>query len=520
MRRLSYFAVSIALVLACSPSLGAEAPAAPPRSYAVPCPPSELIRRHEALLALAAQVRADLAVAQDADHSSDPTVSRRRNTTLFQIAVLERDTVAARRALERVRATLQAPAQRALSGLFSEPYLEARVLPGSDFHAAFRERMTRRLAALPFAEADFTLEAVRGQMATASPDTALGTARASLDPLVQDGRVAPDAAAALIALAVNDELIRSVREDLVACLDATFAAHRNDAEPYSPRIGVLQPPIRAAWFGQKPPGRTPVRFAPAILDSLNLWCNGIAFSPDGRECFLSVGGATYGSSRIVHATCAAGAWTPFAPPSCLDGFIDTLEPHFSADGGTLYFTGKRAGEYRRLWAMTRSGVTWSAPVMRPAPIEGEGDAYRGSCTNDGTWYFGLQQRGMMQIQRATPGGAAGVNVETLGAPVNQQASDGDPCVAPDGRWLVFNSARDAAVGGADLYVSFAESDGSWGAPVHLGPAFNTPNDEFGAMLSPDGKRLFFTRHTLAGSHLLTVDAAAIDALEPAAGSPR
>jgi hypothetical protein len=203
-----------------------------------------------------------------------------------------------------------------------------------------------------------------------------------------------------------------------------------------------------------------------------------------------------------------------APPACLDGFVSTGEPHFSPDGGTLYFTGKRAGEFGRLWALTRTGATWGTPVLLPAPIVGEGDAYRGRRTNDGTWYFGLQLQGMMQIRRATPRGTGGFAIETLGPPVNQQTYDGDPCVAPDGRWLVFNSARDVA-GRADLYVSFADGKGKWGTPVPLGPEFNSPDDEFGAMLSPDGKRLFFTRHTSEENRLYWVDTAAIDALKPA-----
>jgi hypothetical protein len=513
MRRLSPLAVSLTLLLGVSPSLGAEAPAPLTRTYAIPSPPSELLRRHEALLALAAQVRANLGAAQDADHSSDPAVIRQRNTTLFQVAVLERDTAAAQRALERVRATLDAPSQRALSGLFTAPYLEARVSPGSDFHSAYRARLTERLAALPFSDVEFVLVAVRGQMAAATPDTSVGTARAALDPLVRDGRIASDAAATLIALAVNDELVLSVRGDLLACLDATIEAHRHDATPFAPPIGVLQPPIRGAWFGQNAPGRTPVRFAPAILDSLNDWCNGIAFSPDGRECFVSVGGATYGGMRIVRATCENGVWTPFVPPSFLDGFVSTGEPHFSPDGGTLYLTGKHAGEFGRLWAVTRNGAAWGTPVLRPAPIVGDGDAYRGRCTKDGTWYFGLQLQGMVQIRRATPRGAGAFAIETLGPPINQQSYDGDPCVAPDGRWMVFNSARDVA-GRSDLYVSFADDRGKWGTPVHLDPGFNSPDDEFGAMLSPDGRQMFFTRHTSAENQLYWVDVAAIDALKP------
>ena len=516
MRRLSSLVVSVTLLLRCSPALAAEVPASPSRSYAIPCPPSELLRRPDALLALAGQLRVDLALAEDADHSPDAVAIRKRNTTLFQVAVLERDTVAAHRALERVRATLDAPAQKAISGLFTEPYLQARMSPGSDFHVAFRERMTRRLAVLPFSDTDFILEAVRGQMATASPDTAVGTARAMLDPLVQDGRIAAEAAATLIALAVNDELVRSVRADLLACLDATIAAHKSDAEPFAPQVGVLKPPIHGAWFGQSPPGHTPVRFASAILDSLNPWVNGVAFSPDGMECFLGIGGPNYGGSRIVHATCEAGVWTPFTPPPCLDGFIYTMEPHFSSDGRKFFFTGKRVGEFRRLWAVTRTGATWGAPMLEPAPIDGEGDAYRGSVMADGTWYFGLQSHGMVEIHRATPGGATGMRFEKLGEPINEQAYDGDPCVAPDGRWLIFNSARNAATGGADLYVSFPDAKGDWGTPIRLGPEFNSPDDEYGAMLTSDAKRLFYTRHTSAGNHIFTLDTSAIDALKPGA----
>jgi hypothetical protein len=222
MRQLSPVLVSVTLLLASSPSLGAAAPAPRTHAYAIPCAPSELLRRHDALLVLAAQVRTDLEAGLASDASSGAATVRTRNTTLFQVAVLERDTVAAQRALARVRGTYDGPAASAMAGLFTEPYLEARVSPAGDFHAAYRERLARRLAALPQGDGHLTLAAVRGQMTTASPDESVGTARAALDPLVQDGRITAGDAAMLIALAVNDELVRSAREDLLACLDAAL----------------------------------------------------------------------------------------------------------------------------------------------------------------------------------------------------------------------------------------------------------------------------------------------------------
>jgi hypothetical protein len=222
MRHLSSIFVSVTLLLACLPAVGAAAPAPRTHAYAIPCAPSELLRRHDALLALAAQVRADLEAGPDSGASSGAATIRLRNTTLFQVAVLERDTVAAQRALARVRGTYDVPAASAMAGLFAEPYLEARVSAAGDFHAAYRERLARRLAALPHGDDQLTLAAVRGQMKTASPDESVGTARAALDPLVQDGRITAGDAALLIALAVNDELVRSAREDLLACLDAAL----------------------------------------------------------------------------------------------------------------------------------------------------------------------------------------------------------------------------------------------------------------------------------------------------------
>ena len=67
-------------------------------------------------------------------------------------------------------------------------------------------------------------------------------------------------------------------------------------------------------------------------------------------------------------------------------------------------------------------------------------------------------------------------------------------VAPDESYLLF-SAFDGggSQGGSDLYVSFRRSDSGWGTSVNLGPAVNTPDNEFSPYVSPGGKYLFFPR---------------------------
>ena len=63
-------------------------------------------------------------------------------------------------------------------------------------------------------------------------------------------------------------------------------------------------------------------------------------------------------------------------------------------------------------------------------------------------------------------------------------------------------------------MSFPDGRGDWGTPINLGPAFNTPDDEYGAHLSSDGKYLFFTRHTSQGNGIFWVAVSAIEQLKP------
>jgi hypothetical protein len=137
----------------------------------------------------------------------------------------------------------------------------------------------------------------------------------------------------------------------------------------------------------------------------------------------------------------------------------------------------------------------------------------------------------------------------LGSVVNSPNWDGGPGLAPDGLSLFFISDRPGGYGRSDLYVTTRHSkddpwgppvnlglpvngarwqtsadisaDGlslfitagteqldmfvsrrattadAWGTPVSLGPALNTPKDEYGPTLSADGSILYFTRGELA-----------------------
>ncbi|MBI5431846.1 MAG: PD40 domain-containing protein [Planctomycetes bacterium] len=274
------------------------------------------------------------------------------------------------------------------------------------------------------------------------------------------------------------------------------------------------PATKGAFFGLAPPSDTPKPFAPELLAAVSPFVEATAFSPGGNAFFLSVGTADYSQAKLYVTEWVDGAWTPFVEPSFTAGFTYSHEPVFLPGGSTLIFTGKHTTATTDLWAVTRTERGWSEPSRLPAPINGDADEFRGCPALDRTFYFGSNRSGMLQVYRASAFGTPTPRVELVGPPIDVEAFDGDPCVAPDGRFLLFYSGRSGT--SADLYVSFRTEQGAWGEPLDLGPDFNTAADEYGAHLSSDGKHLFFTRHTTQGNTILWVLTSAIDALKPKA----
>lgn len=62
----------------------------------------------------------------------------------------------------------------------------------------------------------------------------------------------------------------------------------------------------------------------------------------------------------------------------------------------------------------------------------------------------------------------------------------------DNKFLIMAVERDDSMGDQDLYVSFHQSDDSWGIPINLGDQINTEMAEFSPYLASDGKTLYFS----------------------------
>lgn len=76
------------------------------------------------------------------------------------------------------------------------------------------------------------------------------------------------------------------------------------------------------------------------------------------------------------------------------------------------------------------------------------------------------------------------------------------CISNDGQTCIFASDRPGGYGGLDLYLSVKRPNGTWGAPINLGPQINTKYDETYPNFGVDNKILYFasTGHTNMGGY--------------------
>lgn len=269
------------------------------------------------------------------------------------------------------------------------------------------------------------------------------------------------------------------------------------------------------YLGQAPPGKTPQLFGSGLIstEANELNC---AVSPHGDEMVFSVNvkgqNTLYRLRRVSDGTWGSREKLWFS------GNYSDVDPCFSPQGDTLFFSSKRplegmgAAKDSDLWCSTREhGGEWNKPA-RLSGVNTQGlDDYYTSVTRGGDIYFSVFESGSggdLYFARKIADGYG--EPVLLREPISTAASEHDPFIAPDGNYLVFTSDRTGGHGRGDLYITFRQVDGSWGEPMNMGRSVNTAAYEYCAMLSPDGKYLFFTRIVRGNGDIYWVNASIIE----------
>ncbi len=186
----------------------------------------------------------------------------------------------------------------------------------------------------------------------------------------------------------------------------------------------------------------------------------------------------------------------FAPGIASTQYSDvrlTLSP----DGNTaLWFSRNRPGGPGGydIWMSRREDARWSA--AQPVPFNTPSRDFDPAFSRDGRFVYFASDR---------PGGVGGDDlyrvpvtardfgrVESLGPAVNSPRNEWAPMLAPDGRTLLFSSNGHAGAGRMDLFTA-GRSGQRFGAVRALPGTVNTDADEFDATYLADGRTVIFSR---------------------------
>ena len=275
--------------------------------------------------------------------------------------------------------------------------------------------------------------------------------------------------------------------------------------------------VQGPYFGQKPPGTTPQVFAPGIVstDAHEFSCS---FTPDGKEFYFTRSESLQSPTLIMVTRCVDGVWTPPAPAPFNDktgarpGGGMSFEAIVTPDGRRLYFSSDRPAPDQpaaggmpmlNIWYVDREGDRWSEPKYPGAPFNPMKTMLI-SMTKTGTIYTADISKGMANNRIAVARLKDGVYqpLEDLGAPINVAPINNYPYITPDESTLLY-SRRETPGGAGGLFVSFRNSDGTWGEPRRVDLGLINAGQ---GMISPDGKYLFFSAGERRKGDIYWVDA--------------
>ena len=279
---------------------------------------------------------------------------------------------------------------------------------------------------------------------------------------------------------------------LLSLLVISGGSHSNDELP------VLEGP----YLGQKTPGLVPEVFAPGIVSTKG-WEYGVVFTPDMKELYFIRERAEDKKHEMVVFQNKNNRW--------LETVVGPRvgQPFVAPDGKTMHL-GKRYKE--------RTDTGWSERKSLGSPFE-EIRIMRMTASSKGTYVFdeaGTDGNGVIRFSRLVDG--------KRGAPtpfskeINTGTWNAHPFIASDESYIIWDGRRDSGFGGSDIYISFRQQDGSWGAAINLGDKINTDAWEAAASVTPDGKYLFFNRNMNPDNYdnvdIFWVDAQIIEDLRP------
>jgi hypothetical protein len=225
------------------------------------------------------------------------------------------------------------------------------------------------------------------------------------------------------------------------------------------------------WYGQDEPGPDPLGFGD---DEIHTGFHSApTFSPSGDAMYWA---ADYSLAQIYASRFQDGEWTAPAAVHFSPDLFTYRDPFLSPDGKRLYFIsedpigedplpgGVTLGK-ENLWVMDRVADGWSEPVPLSASINTFTLHWVISVATNYDLYFSVRKGTEFDIYFATYLNGAYNDPVPLGAPVNTEAIEITPNIAPDGSYLLFSRLKDHD-SPPHLYITYL-INGTWSEPQRV-----------------------------------------------------
>lgn len=259
-----------------------------------------------------------------------------------------------------------------------------------------------------------------------------------------------------------------------------------------------------AYFGLTPPGLIPKVFAPGIASDTS-WAEHcqVAISQEGDEIFWSAWTTEYktedgekNTEQIFYSKFENGKWSVPKRAEFTENNPHGLNggPVFSPDGSRLFFYQVKSpwvsSKMNTYYVEKKDGKWGENPILLPQPYNSTEQNYSPIFTKNGIAYRNLF--GKISKYTYDNGNFTFIDSIVIHEGFRQAWNF---YMSPNEDYVIFADRHEGGYGDFDLYISFKTAEHNWGYPINMGPKINSELRERFPTISPDGKYLFFMRHT-------------------------
>ncbi|HVS92581.1 MAG TPA: hypothetical protein VHE59_11140 [Mucilaginibacter sp.] len=253
------------------------------------------------------------------------------------------------------------------------------------------------------------------------------------------------------------------------------------------------------------PSDTPKIFAAGII-STGLSTRDFAISPSGDEILFTIQHPKFIASTIIIIKRTGGKWGKPAV-AAFSGVYRDLEPCFSADGNTLYFSSDRPLAKNKpksdfdIWKVSKqNNGEWGQPENLGNIVNSDKNEFYPSVAKNGNLYFTVEApygKGSEDIVMCKKTGTGYTQPVSLPEGINTRYDEFNAFIDQDEQFIIFScQGRPDDIGKGDLYISHKNTDGSWQPAHHLPKPINSSFLDYCPFVSYDKKFFFFTSNRL------------------------